>query len=142
MRAIKAEIRINAKPEKVWAILTDFERYPEWNPFIKSIAGRKDIGKQLSVAIQLPDSSTMRFKPVILRFSENKELRWKGKLFIKGLFDGEHFFLLTDNNDGTTTFTQGENFSGILAGLFGKVLERTKNGFVLMNEAIKEKSEK
>ena len=38
MKEIKTEIIINSKPEKVWNILTNFEKYPEWNPFIKSIS--------------------------------------------------------------------------------------------------------
>ena len=142
MKTIETEIRIIAKPEKIWAVLTDFERYPEWNPFIKSISGMKRVGEQLYVTIQPPESSAMSFKPIILRFDENKEFRWKGKLFIKGLFDGEHFFILADNRDGTSTLTHGEKFSGLLVSLLGKTLENTKKGFVLMNEAIKVKSEK
>ena len=39
----------------------------------------------------------MTFKPNILVFEENKELRWLGKLFFKGLFDGEHKFEIIDN---------------------------------------------
>ena len=141
MKIIETEIKINARPEKIWAVLTDFKGYPEWNPFIISIAGLKKSGERLSVVIQPPESSPMRFNPTILKFDENKEFRWKGKLFIRGLFDGEHFFTLNDNNDGTTTFKHGEKFSGILIGLFGKTLKKTKNGFVLMNKAIKRRCE-
>ena len=83
----------------------------------------------------------MRFKPIVLRFDPKKEFRWKGKFLIKGLFDGEHYFILNDNNDGTTKFIQGENFSGLLIKFMEKVLEQTKNGFVLMNKALKEQCE-
>lgn len=34
---ISTEILINAIPDKIWAILTDFDKYPSWNPFIKYI---------------------------------------------------------------------------------------------------------
>lgn len=43
---IKTEILINAAPEKIWAILTDFDNYPNWNPFIKTIEGRVEIGSK------------------------------------------------------------------------------------------------
>lgn len=36
-KEIKTEIVINASPEKIWAILKDFDKYPAWNPFIKSV---------------------------------------------------------------------------------------------------------
>ena len=49
MKEIRTEIIINSKPEKVWDILTDFERHPEWNPFIKSISGNKKVGEHLAI---------------------------------------------------------------------------------------------
>jgi uncharacterized protein YndB with AHSA1/START domain len=38
-KSIKTEIVINASKEKVWHVLTDFKRYPQWNPFITSVEG-------------------------------------------------------------------------------------------------------
>jgi uncharacterized protein YndB with AHSA1/START domain len=32
MRELRDEIEIEATPERVWEILTDFAAYPEWNP--------------------------------------------------------------------------------------------------------------
>jgi hypothetical protein len=81
----------------------------------------------------------MKFKPTILVRSENKELRWLGKLLFKGLFDGEHSFRIVDNENGTCTFYHEESFSGILVGLFAKKLDTdTKQGFIEMNEKLKE----
>ncbi|MBX0333801.1 SRPBCC domain-containing protein [Pontibacter sp. HSC-14F20] len=137
MQHIETEILINASPEKVWTVLTDFERYPTWNPFIKSINGEKGLGKQLKVSIQPPDGTGMTFKPKVLAFDANKEFRWKGKLFFKGIFDGEHYFRLTDAGNGTTRFSHGEKFSGFLVALMGGTLDKTKVGFELMNEALK-----
>ena len=38
-KEIVREIEINAPPSRVWQVLTDFEKYPTWNPFIKKITG-------------------------------------------------------------------------------------------------------
>jgi uncharacterized protein YndB with AHSA1/START domain len=38
-RQLKAEIEIQAPAERVWAVLTDFGAYHEWNPFIYQAAG-------------------------------------------------------------------------------------------------------
>lgn len=137
MKEIKTEITINASKEKVWKTLTDVENYPKWNPFIKSLIGSLGVSEPITVRLQPPGGNPMTFKPVVLAFDENKEFRWLGKLFFKGLFDGEHYFLLNENQDGTTTFVHGEKFTGMLVGLFGGILENTKKGFELMNEALK-----
>ena len=139
-KEIKTEILINATPEKVWSILTNFDNYPNWNPFIKSIKGEVKIGNKIKVSIQPPNSKEMTFKPRVLAFETNKELLWIGHLLFKGLFDGEHKFELIDNGNGTTTFKQSEKFKGIFVGLLN--LENTKKGFEAMNEKLKEMAER
>ncbi len=136
---IKTEIIINTNTSKVWDCLMDFNNYPKWNPFIKEISKTK---KGLFVKVQPPNSKSMIFKPVILKELKNKEFRWKGKLILNGVFDGEHYFILEQINQNTTKFIQGENFSEFLVSLFKKTLENTKKGFVLMNEAIKKEIKK
>lgn len=136
------EINIKASPKVVWNHLTDFKEYPEWNPFIKKISGELSVGSQLAVTIQPPGKDSMDFKPTLLIVKNNEELRWLGRVLIPKLFDGEHYFTIIVNNDGTTKFIQGENFSGILALLLWSSMEQdTKNGFEEMNKAIKIRSE-
>ena len=142
MKQIETEILINAEPKKVWAILSDFENYPKWNPFIKSISGVKKTGGKLTVSIHPPDGNPMTFKPAVLEFLENVELRWKGKLGITGIFDGEHYFQLIDHGNKQTKFIHGEKFSGILIPFMGKTLEKAKEGFELMNQSLKGECEK
>lgn len=139
---ITTQITINAKPDKVWAVLTDFENHHKWNPFIKSITGEAKVGNEIMVSIAPPDGKGMTFKPKVLSFDQNKEFRWIGKLLFKGLFDGEHKFELIDNGNGTTTFIHCEIFKGLLVGLFKKQLENnTKKGFELMNKSLKKRVE-
>jgi hypothetical protein len=139
---IKTSITINTTPEKVWSILTDFENYGKWNPIIISIVGDIKVGNTLQVTIAPPNTKAMKFKTMLLVVNPQKELRWIGKLLFKGLFDGEHFFNIFDNRDGTITFIQGEKFTGILVAFFKKMIQvNTKNGFVLMNEKLKERVE-
>ena len=141
MNQIETEIIIDAKPEKVWEILVDFESYSKWNPFIKSISGNKKTGEQLKVFIQPPNGKGMTFRPKVLIYESNKEFRWLGKLLIKGLFDGEHYFILNKIEDHRTRFVHGEKFGGILIPFMGSVLKNTKTGFELMNVAIKKQAE-
>jgi hypothetical protein len=137
-KQIQTEIIINASPEKVWAILTDFSNYPNWNPFIRSIKGPVIVGKKIIARIEPPEANGMTFKPKVLVLKANEEFRWIGHLLIPGLFDGEHRFELVDNGNGTTTFRQSETFHGIFIPLFKKMLDvNTVNGFKQMNEKLK-----
>jgi hypothetical protein len=141
-KEIKSQIVINALPEKVWAVLLDFKNYPSWNTFIKSISGEVKVGNKIKAYIEPPEGKGMTFKPKVLVFNTNKELRWMGHLLFQGLFDGEHIFELIDNGDGTTTFFQRENFRGILVPFFKTMLEvNTQNGFELMNKELKKRVE-
>ncbi len=139
---IKTQIIINATPNKVWTVLTDFKDYPNWNPFIKSITGEPKVGQQITVSIVSPEGKPMTFKPKVVIFNPNREFRWIGKLLFKGLFDGEHTFELIDNGNGTTIFHHSEKFKGIVVLLFRKqLMDSTKKGFELMNENLKKRVE-
>ncbi len=141
-KLVYSEIIINASPEKVWQEFTNFEKYPSWNPFIKSLKGSPIVGGNIEVLLTPPGKKGMIFKPKVLAFDSALQLRWIGKLFIKGIFDGEHTFLIKDNKNGTTTFIQFERFKGLLIPLMKKMLDgNTLMGFNQMNEALKVRCE-
>ncbi|WP_031571153.1 SRPBCC domain-containing protein [Acidithiobacillus thiooxidans] len=142
MHQIVTQIDIAASPERVWSILTDFPAYPQWNPFIHVISGAAKPGEKLRVTIQPEGRRAMTFRPKVLKAANQQELRWLGHLGIPGLFDGEHYFQLTTISNGHTRFTQGEQFSGILVGVFLSSMEAaTTGGFQAMNQALKNRAE-
>ena len=141
-RRIETNIEIDAPTERIWALLTDFARMPSWNPFIRSISGNLAQGDRLSVFIAPPGKSGVRFEPTVLTVRPEREIRWLGHLFISGIFDGEHYFLLEPIGAGKTRLTQGEKFSGLLVGLLGGTLSATEAGFKAMNTALKREAER
>lgn len=141
-KEITTEIRINSTPERVWQVLTDFDNYSTWNPFIISIEGEKGVGQKLATQITPPHRKLMKFNPTVLAFEPNKELRWLGSAPVKGLFEGEHYFKISEDENGSVTFKHGEKFRGLLVSLMPKLLEDTKLGFHQMNEALKKECEK
>lgn len=134
---LRTEIDIDAPPAAVWAVLTDFGAYSQWNPFIPHLAGELRVGAKLEVLLSPPEGTEMTFRPRVLVVEPERELRWKGKFFIPGLFDGEHFFRLTEIAPGRTRLQHGEDFSGVLVKILGKALTNTARGFVYMNQALK-----
>ncbi|MFB6204922.1 MAG: SRPBCC family protein [Haloglomus sp.] len=168
MNPIHTSIDIDAPAETVWAALTDFAAYPEWNPRSR-ISGVAAPGERLVVAPG-PDAEGMpTFRPRVLTAgpvltaspadvgatadetesasdgetaTQAYELRWLGHLWVRGLFDGEHAFRIEPLADDRSRLTQSESFSGVLAGL---LLRRygadTESGFRAVNEALKAHAE-
>ena len=84
----------------------------------------------------------MTFRPTILVATANLELRWLGHFLIPGIFDGEHYFRMSQTSPGQARFVQGERFSGLLVGLMKARLDTgTKAGFMAMNDALKKRAE-
>src|SRR5216683_3317082 len=61
-RHIATSVDVDAPASLVWRILIDFAAYPEWNPFIRRINGKLEVGARLEVTIQPPDRKPMTFR--------------------------------------------------------------------------------
>src|SRR3712207_3408729 len=139
---LRSEAAIQASPQRVWEILTDFRAYPEWNPFIPRITGSLETGARLDVQLQPPGGRGVRMRPTVQAVEPSRELRWLGHLGIPGLFDGEHRFRIEAVGADRVRFVQEERFTGLLAPLVLRFVERsTQQGFEAMNQALKARAE-
>lgn len=137
-KEINTSIEIDAPTTAVWEVLIDFSRYSQWNPFIRSIIGKANRGEQLEIFIQPPSGSGMTFRPVILNLQPERELRWRGRLLLPGVFDGEHQFRLEPIGENRTRFVHREVFTGLLVPFLWRDLDiKTRQGFQEMNQALK-----
>ena len=141
MRELQASVEIAATLERVWEIVTDFDAYPEWNPFMRRISGPLEPGGRLEVRIEPPGSRALTFRPRILAVEPNRELRWLGRFLLPRLADGEHQLLIEPSGGNRVHFVQRERFRGALVPLLGRTLRRTRLGFEEMNNALKIRAE-
>lgn len=140
-RHIDTEILIQASPQRVWQVLTDFAAYPEWNPFIVSLQGTAEWGQRLRVKIRTGEGKEHVFKPVVLQATPPTRLRWLGRLGLPGLFDGEHDFELEPRGEATLLH-QRETFQGYLVPVLWRTVEpATRAGFEAMNRELKARAE-
>ena len=65
-RTIETSILIAAPASRVWSVLMDFDGYPAWNPFIRTIKGEQRTGARLEVGIEAPGHKAQTFRPVIV----------------------------------------------------------------------------
>ena len=135
-KIITTHVTADSPVEDVWAALTTLPAYGEWNPFITAASGMLALGERLDLAIHPPGGRPMRFKPWVTAVDEHRYVEWLGRVGMPGIFDGRHSFTLTPLTGGRTLLQQSETFSGALVPLAGSVLDRTREGFEQMNEAL------
>jgi hypothetical protein len=141
MHNISTSIDIEAAPPVVWTVLTDLAAYAEWNPFLRQASGRFAVGERLTFRAFPPGSGAVTIKAGVIAVTAPYEIRWIGRFLVPGVFDGEHSFTLTPTPDGHTRLVQAERFTGILVPFTGKLLTSTRDGFVMLNEALKKRVE-
>lgn len=139
---IHTHIEIAAGARRVWEVLTDFAAYPKWNPFLIEIRGEALIGSRLAVKTRFPEGRLMRFRPLIMRADPSRELRWRGRLQLPGLLEGEHVFGIAPLETDRVRFSQREMFRGLLVPMLRRThLDSTRRGFEEMNRALKARVE-
>lgn len=142
MKTIETQIKANTTPEKIWKILINFEEYESWNPFMIKVVGDAKLGSKIMVKIQTVRGKQRTYYPTITRLEINKELRWKGKSFLPGIFDGERIFIIEKSTDNKVSFIHKEIFTGLGVKLVGdKLDEDLRESFDKMNIALKTKAE-
>jgi hypothetical protein len=142
-RCITKEIEISAPCALVWKAVTDFPGYGSWNPFIRRIAGELIVGERLRVLARLPCGLPMLLWPRVLELEVERKIRWLGSLFLSGLLDGEHLFMLEPLGKTKVRFVQREEYSGVLLPIMWSWLSDQGHGaFEMMNRALKVTAER
>jgi hypothetical protein len=134
---ISTAVEIDAPASRVWDVLVDLPAYPQWNPFIVEAEGKVAVGETLSLRMALPGWEPMTIEPRLLVVEPERELRWKGRLLIPGLFDGEHAFVFTPLENGRTRVDHSERFAGLLLPIAkSMVYEATVESFHALDAAL------
>ncbi len=139
---LHTEITIDAPADVVWEVLTDLERYADWNPFIVAASGTVAVGERLVNRLQPPGGKAMTFKPTVTEVDEARTFEWLGRLVLPRIFDGRHRFELRTTESGGTHLIHSEHFSGLLVRVMRASLDGgTRAGFEAMNDALKRRAE-
>jgi hypothetical protein len=142
-RLIKTETIINAPAERVWAEMTDFRSFPDWNPFVRKAQGRLEPGQQLKIVLRLDRGLRMPFSPRVTVVEPNRELRWLATLGRPGVFDVDRAFLIEPHDGGGVRFVMSEQCTGWLTPvMFATNLEaQLYRGYDAFNEALRKRVE-
>jgi hypothetical protein len=142
LKTIETDIKVDSNPDKIWAILTNFKEYELWNPFMIKVAGNAILGSKIEVNIKTINGKKRTYFPIITKCEINRELRWKGKSFLPGIFDGERIFVIEKSGDNRVSFLHKEVFKGLGVKLVGNKLDQDlRESFAKMNKALKARAE-
>ncbi len=141
MKVLHAAVEIDAPAETVWKVIADTARYPEWNPFVQRIEGDLREGGRVAVTIKAPGRKPVTFKARVHRLDPGRELRWRGRWFVPGVFDGEHALTVEPLADGRARFRTHEVVTGLLLPFLRTAMRQSQDGFELLCVAVKKRAE-
>ena len=122
MHQIRTEAVIPASPDEIWAVLSDFSRYGEWNPRTLPAWGQARPGARVPMVFRNLASggdAVVRQTVRIVAAEPGRELAWAGH--VPFLFAGRHGFLLTPRGRETHVL-----HTEILGGLLARTWTKAK----------------
>lgn len=136
-RATSVSITIDADRAIIWSLLTNASDFPRWNSTIISIDGEIKKGKKIKLKATI--DSTRTFKIKIKSMNPEEKMVW-----VSGavpFFRGVRTFMLTENPNGTITFSMRERIAGMMLPLAAKSLPDFNNTFEQYAKDLKAEAE-
>lgn len=138
---VSHQVSIAADTSTVWSLLTDVERYPEWNRYSPNVTGRIAVGEVVWVEAHL-DGEVQRVKNIVLSVKPEQELCWQSAGWYGFLARGTRCRLLSKTTNGGTLLVHHEIMSGPLAWLIEWLYrERIEKGIKLVDDSVAERAE-
>lgn len=109
----RVQLNICANACAVWALLTDAESYPRWNPTMTRVEGRVAEGERIRLHVP---GTKRTFTPKVSGVVPARRMVWRDG--VPPIFKGVRTFSLVPRNDGSTDFVMEERFSGVIFALF------------------------
>lgn len=132
----RARTTIAAPAEKVWKVLVDAHRWPEWDPHVERVDGEAILGGKIRMHTDL-SSTTIPVE--VAEFVPPRRMVWRGGLPF-GLMTGTRTFSLGEA-DGVTTFELHEVFTGPLVGILGRFMPDLQPSFEAHVEGLRARIE-
>ena len=140
---LRSEIEIDASPDRVWNVLTDFAAYPDWNPFIRRLDGQFTVGSRLTTRIEPPGGMGMTLRPTVL--AAVSAASCAGWAIWASPACSTASTTSASNRSGRSVSASSRRSAspGMLAPLVLRFIEQsTRQGFKEMNEALKTRAER
>lgn len=141
---IESEIEISAPADKVWSVITNIEKWSDFNSAINASRGAASLGSAHSVTMrgENPGEDGPTYAPKIISFEDEKSYRWRAVMGAGIIFTNDKVFELQATDNGTL-LKHKEVFNGMMLPLMkGFMQEGVPPILDEMNQAFKSEAEK
>lgn len=144
MTDIGSTIDIEAPRARVWSILVDLARYPEWNPFTPRVEASLQIGDPVILHVQMkPGEPTLRQPEVMTSYVEGEELGWGTTMMHRVVLHANRTQRLVDLGRDRTRYESIDRFEGAMVPLVMALYrQHVQRGFDETARALKSRAER
>jgi uncharacterized protein YndB with AHSA1/START domain len=128
-------ISIGAKPETVWAVLTDASGFTKWNSTLNKLDGKIEKDGKVELVSKVAPDRTFTLK--VSEFDAPKKMVWEDG---NAMFLGVRHFTLTEK-DGATVLAMSETYSGMFLGSAEKEMPDFTTNFETFAADVKREAE-
>src|SRR5579862_2291383 len=100
MDSLIATLHVDAGADWIWALITNFAGYADWNQLVPTIRGEPKLNARLVVRLAPPGRRPIRLAARVLVAARNRELRWSARTRLPGLLRLEHGFRIEQRAAG------------------------------------------
>jgi hypothetical protein len=108
----EGRVDIDASPQQVWMVLTDFPAYPIWNPFIYPVSGIPRPDSPLEMTLH-PESGPVTYRATVVTAQPNRELSWTGQILSAGVYAVTFIFTIEPLTGGGARLEARERGKGV-----------------------------
>jgi len=143
MQTVKTEIEISAPLEKVWAIVTDIDKWQDWSPTINASHGEAAVGSTVTITMMSKEAGKdgPKYSPTILKMDEPTYFHWRAHMMASFIFTNDKIIELEKTETGTKVIHK-ETFKGLMAAMMKKQMDKGVPPMLnMMNDALKKVAE-
>jgi hypothetical protein len=136
-RKTSVSVKIDAKPEIVWSLLTNAKDFPRWNTTVKNVEGKISLGEKIKLRVFLDEKRVFNLK--ITEFKPATKMVWEDG--VKPFFKGIRTYQLNHIQNNSTEFKMDECMFGLMFPMAAKHIPDFRKSFEQYASDLKKEAE-
>ena len=139
---IEEALDVVAPPDVVWGVITDFDRYGEWNPFVVACRSTLVVGAPIVMRVRLVPWLVQPQRETVFEHESGRRFCYGVDGGAMGAIASRRCHEVTSSADGHARYASRFALSGWLAPLVRILLQRRlEQGFHAMTVGIRDRAE-